>query len=57
MGLSFESSQFASQRNIPDLEQLTGGVFDHIIFDSITRTDIEVEIRKRFNKLDGYDSH
>jgi hypothetical protein len=44
MDLSFESSQFTSQRNIPDLEQLTGGVFDHIVFDSITRTDIEVEI-------------
>jgi hypothetical protein len=44
MGLSFKSSQFTSQRNIPDLEQLTGGVFDHIVFDSIMRTDIEAEI-------------
>jgi hypothetical protein len=44
MGFSFESSQFTSQRNIPDLGQLAGGVFGHIIFDTIMKTDIEVEI-------------
>jgi hypothetical protein len=44
IGLSFESSQFTPQINIDDLEQLSGGVFDHIVFDGITRTDIEAEI-------------